>query len=46
MGVDSFAPVLYPAGVDMPGVEDLEMMHSMAPGTDIFRLMDDLDSTC
>ena len=46
VGLGSFAPVLYPAGVGMPGVEDMEMMHPMASKTDTFRSTDDWHSTC
>ena len=38
--------VLYHAGMGMPGVEDVKMMHLMASRTDIFHSTDDLDSTC
>ena len=46
MGVGSLAPVLYSVGVGMPGVKDVEMMHLVASGMDIFPLTGDLDSIC
>ena len=45
-GLGLIALVLYPGGVGVPGVEDVEIMHPMALGMDIFRSTDNLDSTC